>query len=122
MDFRLISATNIDVSEAVSKNQFREDFFYRISTIVIKVPSLRERKEDLVDLIDYVMAESQKEHQITIRHIEPHVMEFLLDYHYPGNIRELKTLLTVWWSCLMTVLFLMMASDYAFHQLIFKTS
>ncbi len=92
VDFRLISATNIDVSKAVKENRFREDFFYRISTIVIKVPALRERKEDLKDLIDYIIAKSQHEHQIEITDIEPRVKDFLIEYDYPGNIRELKNI------------------------------
>ncbi len=93
VDFRLISATNINVCDAVNQNKFREDFFYRISTIVIKVPALRERREDLRDLIDYMLVKSQHEHQIEISHIEPHVMEFLMNYNYPGNIRELKNII-----------------------------
>ena len=93
VDFRLISATNIDLADAVSNQQFREDFFYRISTIVIRVPSLRERKEDLSDLIDYMLTKSQEEHDIEITDICPEVKEFLMTYSYPGNIRELKNLL-----------------------------
>jgi len=92
VDFRLISATNIDVSNAIKENRFREDFFYRISTIVIKVPALRERKEDLKDLTDYMIAKSQREHQIEITGIEPRVKNFLIEYDYPGNIRELKNI------------------------------
>lgn len=92
VDFRLISATNTDISEAIAQNKFREDFFYRISTIVIKVPALRERKEDLKDLVDYMLAKGQHEHQIKITSIEPQVKKFLIDYNYPGNIRELKNI------------------------------
>ncbi len=93
VDFRLISATNIDLAEAVTNHKFREDFFYRISTIVIRVPSLRERKEDLEDLIEYMLKKSQEEHEIVIHEMCPEAREFLMNYSYPGNIRELKNLL-----------------------------
>lgn len=93
VDFRLITATNIDLSEAVTTQKFREDFFYRISTIVIRVPSLRERKEDLENLIEYMLIKSQEEHQIKIHTMCDEAREFLINYSYPGNIRELKNLI-----------------------------
>lgn len=93
VDFRLISATNIDLKTAVATHKFREDFFYRINTIVIPVPALRERREDLEALIDYMLMRSQEEHGIEIHNILPSVTKFLKDYHYPGNIRELKNII-----------------------------
>ncbi len=93
VDFRLISATNIDIATAVANRDFREDFFYRINTIVIPVPALRDRKEDLDGLIDFMMKRAQKEHGIVIHSIESSVSKFLKDYHYPGNIRELKNII-----------------------------
>ncbi|MCH4891021.1 sigma-54-dependent Fis family transcriptional regulator [Acidaminobacter sp. JC074] len=93
VDFRLITATNIDLADAVTNHKFREDFFYRISTIVIRVPSLRERKEDLEDLIDYMLKESQKEHDIEVTGMCDEAKDFLMNYSYPGNIRELKNLI-----------------------------
>ena len=93
IDFRLISATNKILKEEVINDNFREDFFYRISTIVIKIPSLRERTEDLEDLIDFFLIKAQKEHGIKINSIDAEVKKFLYSYDYPGNIRELKNIL-----------------------------
>ncbi len=93
IDFRLISATNKDLTNEVLANNFREDFFYRISSIVIRVPSLRERKEDLNELINFLLKKSQKENEIAINYIEPEAEKFLHSYDYPGNIRELKSII-----------------------------
>lgn len=93
IDFRLISATNKDLVNEVLTNNFREDFFYRISSIVIKVPPLRERREDIDKLIEFFLEQSQNENEITIRKIEPEAEKFLYSYDYPGNIRELKSII-----------------------------
>lgn len=93
INFRLITATNIDMKKAILDERVREDFFYRISTIVIKVPSLRDRREDLEDLINFILKKSQEENEIYIHDIETEVKEFLYEYEYPGNIRELKNIL-----------------------------
>lgn len=93
IDFRLISATHQNLKSSVYNATFREDFFYRISTIVINVPPLRERPEDLSDLIDYFLTQSSKENQKDIKKIEPAVINFLHSYDYPGNIRELKNII-----------------------------
>lgn len=93
IDFRLISATNKDLKSEILNNNFREDFIYRISTIVIKVPTLRERKEDLESLINFFLEKAQTEHGIKISNMEPEVKKFLYSYDYPGNIRELKNII-----------------------------
>lgn len=93
IDFKLISATNRDLTSEVMKGNLREDFFYRISSIVIHVPPLRERKEDLDELIKYFLELSQKENDIKINNIDSEAFEFLLNYDYPGNIRELKSII-----------------------------
>jgi DNA-binding NtrC family response regulator len=93
IDFRLIAATNKNLQKEINKGEFREDFFYRISTITIEIPPLRERKEDLEVLIDFFLKKSQKEHKINIVKIEDGVMKFLLSYDYPGNVRELKNII-----------------------------
>lgn len=92
IDFRLVSATNVDLQDAIASARFREDFFYRISTIVIHVPPLRERREDLPALIDYFLRACSRENGIEIHTIAPEAMEFLSRYDYPGNIRELKNI------------------------------
>ncbi|CAH2213435.1 sigma-54-dependent transcriptional regulator [Tepidibacter aestuarii] len=93
VNFRLISATNKKLEKEIGKGNFREDFFYRISTIAIEIPPLRERKEDLHMLIDFFFKKSKRELNKEILNIENGVMEFLLSYDYPGNIRELKNII-----------------------------
>lgn len=93
VDFRLISATNKNLYDEVSKNNFREDLFYRISTIIIEIPPLRERREDLHILIDFFIKKSELDLKKKIIRVEDDVMSFLLNYDYPGNIRELKNII-----------------------------
>lgn len=93
VNFRLISATNKDLANEILEGRFRDDFFYRISTISIEIPPLRHRKEDLPALLDFFLEKSQKEHNIKITNIEPGVRKFLLYYDYPGNVRELKNII-----------------------------
>lgn len=93
VDFRLVTATNKDLEREIEEARFREDFYYRISTITIEIPPLRKRKEDLPLLIDYFLKKSQDEMKKVIRTIDGQVMDFLLAYHYPGNVRELKNII-----------------------------
>ncbi len=93
VDFRLVTATNKDLAKEIAEERFREDFYYRISTIVINIPPLRERKEDLPLLIDYFFKRSQREMKKTINRIDSSAMDSLLSYDYPGNIRELKNII-----------------------------
>ena len=93
LDFRLICATNRDLKEDILNNLFREDFFYRISSIVIKVPSLKERKEDLPDMINFFLKKACSSCNVKINKIEEDVIKFLNEYDYPGNIRELKNII-----------------------------
>lgn len=90
VDFRLITATNKHLEEEIAAGRFREDLFYRLSTIIITVPPLRERKEDLPLLIDYFVSMISREMGIEKLSISADVMASLLEYDYPGNIRELK--------------------------------
>lgn len=92
IDFRLISATHKDMKYLVQHDQLREDFLYRISTVVIHVPPLRERKEDLEDLVRFFLEKSESENNIHIHTIDPKVWKFLMNYDYCGNIRELKNI------------------------------
>lgn len=93
VDFRLISATNKDIQKSISNGEFREDLFYRISTIIIEIPPLRDRKEDLPNLIEFFLEKSKLELKKQIHTIEKKVMERLLSYDYPGNVRELKNII-----------------------------
>lgn len=90
VDFRLISATNKNLEKEIREGRFREDLYYRLSTIVLEVPPLRERKEDLPAIIHYFLEKTQKSLGISPLNISSDVMTLLLNYRYPGNIRELK--------------------------------
>lgn len=93
VDLRFISATNRDITEEIKKGNFREDLYYRINTIFITIPPLRKRKEDLPHLINFFFKKCEKELNKKIVSIEQSVMNFLLNYDYPGNIRELKNII-----------------------------
>lgn len=91
IDCKLISSTSKDIYKEVIEGNYREDFFFRINSIVINVPPLRERQEDLDDLINSFLKKSQEDYGIKINSIDPEAKEFLYNYDYPGNLRELKT-------------------------------
>lgn len=93
LDIRLISATNKNLNDEINRKAFREDLLYRINTITITVPPLRERKEDLPDLIDFFIRKIEKEQKKKILDIDPLTLDALYEYDYPGNVRELKNLL-----------------------------
>lgn len=93
VDFRLITATNRDLKADMESGQFREDLFYRISTIVLEIPPLRERKEDLPLFIDYFIGKFAREMKKERIEVDPVVREVLESYDYPGNIRELKNII-----------------------------
>lgn len=93
VDFRLITATNKNLEEAINKGTFRKDFFYRINTIEIHLPALRERREDLPDLIKFFVNKYMEETGREIKGIEPQTMKFLLNNKYVGNVRELKNII-----------------------------
>lgn len=93
LDIRLISATNKDLDREIEQGVFREDLLYRINTITVTVPPLRQRKEDLPMLIDALLRRIEKDQKKKILEIEPLTMDFLYQYDYPGNVRELKNLL-----------------------------
>jgi DNA-binding NtrC family response regulator len=90
VDFRLIAATNKNLEKEIKEGRFREDLYYRLSTIVLEVPPLRERKEDLPAILQYFLDKTQRSLGIPTLEIPPAVMDLLLNYSYPGNIRELK--------------------------------
>ena len=92
-DFRLLSATNRDLTSAIAKGAFREDLYYRISSITVEVPPLRKRAEDLPMLIDHFIGQSQALLGKKIHTVDDSVMGFLKSHPYPGNIRELKNII-----------------------------
>lgn len=92
-DIRLISATNQNLHEEIEKGLFREDLLYRINTITLYIPPLRERKEDLEELIDFFLIKFQKEMKKSILYREEGLMDILMQYEYSGNIRELRNII-----------------------------
>jgi formate hydrogenlyase transcriptional activator len=92
VNVRVIAATNRDMNQAIRKSKFRSDLFYRLNTVEIKLPPLRERHEDVPGLVQWLnQLESRKANRHAPRYI-PSAMEVLRDHHWPGNVRELKNL------------------------------
>lgn len=92
IDVRVIAATNQNLEEAVKQKRFREDLFYRLNVIPIKIPALRERKSDLPLLIQHFIQKYNKENQKHVEGFNKAALEMLIDYQWPGNIRELENL------------------------------
>lgn len=90
IDVRIISATNKDLKEEIEKDNFRKDLFYRISVIVLSLPPLRERKEDIPLLANHFLKKYNQKRKRDIRGISSTAMKILLSYHWPGNVRELE--------------------------------
>jgi two-component system, NtrC family, nitrogen regulation response regulator NtrX len=87
---RVISATNRRLDELVANGAFREDLFYRLSVVPIRVPPLRERRADIDDLTAYFLAEFCARNNMRGREIDPEAVSVLERYHWPGNVRELR--------------------------------
>jgi DNA-binding NtrC family response regulator len=92
VDFRLICATNRNLKEMIQSGSFREDFYYRISTFALEIPPLRERREDIGQMVHFFMSKLANDMKKTIKGIDDDLMDYLLHYDYPGNIRELKNM------------------------------
>jgi len=92
VNVRIISATNQDLERAVREGGFREDLYYRLKVVPLYVPPLRERKEDIIPLSRLFMDRFTRQFKKTFKEISPAAERVLLDYPWPGNIRELKNL------------------------------
>ena len=93
VDVHIIAATNKGLLKEVKEGRFREDLFYRISVFPISLPPLRERREDIPLLITHFIEKFNKEMEKEIDNIAPQAMNVLLNYYYPGNIRELRNII-----------------------------
>ncbi len=91
VDVRVITATNRNLRELVESGKFRSDFYYRINVLPIEVPSLRERAEDIPLLAEMFFRRMRIKSNKPIRGISPEAMKVLMEYHWPGNIRQLKS-------------------------------
>ncbi|MCX7029674.1 MAG: sigma-54 dependent transcriptional regulator [Spirochaetes bacterium] len=92
-DVRIISATNRSLMDLMSRGLFREDLYYRLNVVTIRLPPLRERNGDIALLIQFFLKKYSAEMSKKIRGIEPGAMKVLTSYHWPGNIRELENTL-----------------------------
>jgi transcriptional regulator with GAF, ATPase, and Fis domain len=92
-DVRVIAATNRDLEAAVAAGTFRSDLFYRLNVFPIKVPPLRERKEDIPMLVEYFIDRYSRRAGKRIRTVEKRTVELLQSYSWPGNVRELQNVI-----------------------------
>ena len=93
VDVRIISATNKDLEKEVIEGNFREDLYYRLNVIPIRVPPLRERKEDIPVLVEYFLKKYSKKFKKEIRKVSSSALELLTSYDFPGNVRELENII-----------------------------
>ncbi len=91
VDARIISATNRDLKKSIQNGLFREDLFYRLNVMHIEIPPLRERKEDIPLLVEYILANLDFDHPLDT--ISDEAMDHLLSHSFPGNVRELENML-----------------------------
>jgi len=90
VDVRVIAASNRDLERAVRENTFRQDLYYRLAIISIFLPPLRERKEDILPLVEYFIDRYNRKFRKTVQGITDETRQLLLKYDWPGNVRELK--------------------------------
>ncbi|NVI97408.1 sigma-54-dependent Fis family transcriptional regulator [Myxococcus sp. AM009] len=90
VDVRVVSATNVDLSRAVTEGRFREDLLYRLNTVEVQLPPLRERREDIPLLAAHFLAEQGRRYGRPDVRLSPEALEALLSYAWPGNVRELE--------------------------------
>ena len=90
---RIIAATNKDLKSMVQENRFRDDLYYRLNIVSIRIPPLRERREDIVPLVDYLLTKINKDLHKRVLGVSDEMMDIFMKYKWPGNIRELENLL-----------------------------
>jgi two-component system nitrogen regulation response regulator NtrX len=90
INVRVIAATNRDLTELIAQNKFREDLYYRLAVVPIRVPSLRERPQDIPSLIDHFLVQFCTRNNFRPKTVDPEILPVLQGYTWPGNVRELK--------------------------------
>jgi two-component system, NtrC family, response regulator AtoC len=93
VDVRVVAATNQDLEQAVQQKRFREDLYYRLNVIPVTIPPLRERRSDIPQLVNHFLAKLNRDKQIAPANCSPDAMARLMEYHWPGNIRELENMI-----------------------------
>jgi two-component system response regulator AtoC len=90
VDVQVIAASNRDLKEMIARHEFREDLYYRLKVVDLDLPSLAERRQDIPDLVGYMVRKFNKRLGANILDVSPAAMQALIDYDWPGNIRELS--------------------------------
>ncbi|HWQ46036.1 MAG TPA: sigma 54-interacting transcriptional regulator, partial [Longilinea sp.] len=90
VDLQIVAASNRDLNTMIEKDQFRSDLYYRLKVVDIHLPPLRERKEDIPELVGFFIRENNPHFGSNITDLTPRAMQALVDYAWPGNIRQLK--------------------------------
>jgi DNA-binding NtrC family response regulator len=93
VDVRVIAATNADLEEMVAARRFRRDLYYRLKVVILRVPPLRERREDIPSLVETFLDQLARSNAVPRKTIDPEALAVLCDHGWPGNVRELKNLL-----------------------------
>ena len=93
VDVRLIAATNRDLREALEQGTFREDLYYRLNVVPLDIAPLRQRKEDIRDLVNLFITRFAGDSGKPVKSISPEAMQILVSYHWPGNVRELQNII-----------------------------
>lgn len=120
VDIRLICATNNDLQKLAGEGFFREDLLYRINTIIIEVPPLRDRVDDIPILAGHFLKEYSEKYNKNISRINTHALEKLSNYHWPGNIREMQHAIEK--AVIMSESSVLLPSDFEFRPSVEKTS
>ena len=94
VDVRIVAATNRDLKKMVEKGQFREDLYYRIGGLKVEIPPLRERKDDIPILVKHFIDKYNRKYNKNIPGIKPDALEILIKYDWPGNIRQLESIVS----------------------------
>ncbi len=93
IDVRIVTATHVNLEQAVKEGRFREDLFYRLNVFPIYVPPLRERKSDILLLADSFLEKYARQYNINMKRISTPAIDMMMSYHWPGNVRELENLI-----------------------------
>src|SRR5882724_13308646 len=90
VQFKLIAATNRDLRAEVAAGRFRQELFYRVSVTTLRIPALRERKEDIAELVEHFNREVSHRHGVSVKRFEANVIDAFERYGWPGNVREMR--------------------------------
>ena len=93
INVRIIAATHRDLEKAVKENSFREDLYYRLNVVLIPLPALRRRKDDIPLLVEHFLRQYRSESKGKIKYVPPETMNLLMNYSWPGNVRELENII-----------------------------